>query len=84
MSATPKLRCPVHDMPDCSPLLNGCRLVLWLHEYDRALVDNAIESVAGTCTSEGVAGWWHHWATHPRDRYDLLRKALSYGGQVAT
>lgn len=22
MSATP--RCPIHNMPDCSPLLNGC------------------------------------------------------------
>lgn len=21
-------RCPVHDMPDCSPLLNGCSIVI--------------------------------------------------------
>jgi hypothetical protein len=30
------IRCPVHDMPDCSPLLNGCTLVNKLHAIDEA------------------------------------------------
>lgn len=26
-----KIVCPVHSMTDCSPLLNGCSLVNWMH-----------------------------------------------------
>lgn len=25
------LRCPVHGIPDCSPLLNGCPVIAWAH-----------------------------------------------------
>lgn len=26
-----RIICPVHGMPDCSPLLNGCTVVTWAH-----------------------------------------------------
>jgi hypothetical protein len=29
----PRERCPVHDMPDCSPLLNGCSRLTAPHGY---------------------------------------------------
>jgi hypothetical protein len=28
MTTTDRLRCPIHGIPDCSPLLNGCSLVI--------------------------------------------------------
>lgn len=38
-----RIQCPVHGIPDCSPLLNGCSLVLRLTAY-RAHILAAVSS----------------------------------------
>ena len=45
IAPTNPLRCPIHHLPDCSPLLNGCSLVIELATYPRGTVDAAIEGV---------------------------------------
>lgn len=42
-------RCPVHGIPDCSPALNGCSLVIRYHELET-------EEILARLTPE--AGWW--------------------------
>lgn len=37
------IRCPVHHMPDCGPLLNGCSLVIHLSNYRDGLLTWASE-----------------------------------------
>ena len=86
-SAAPSVRCPVHDMPDCSPLLNGCVLVNALHKSPATWVDieQAISGVEDTYTSEGVAIWWAHWLKQDEAKQlQLLREAGGYDGMVAT
>lgn len=82
------LRCPVHDMPDCSRLLNGCCLINALdacHPLDRTDIAQAIEGVADTYTPEGVEIWWASWLNQgPVKRRRLLLDAQGYGGMVAT
>jgi hypothetical protein len=81
------LRCPVHGIPDCSPLLNGCALVNALHESTATWVDieQAISGVEDTYTPEGVAIWWESWLRQdPDNRLRRLRQAQGYGGMVAT
>ena len=79
------LRCPLHGIPDCSALLNGCVLPRELGYCPRADVDAAIEGVAETYKPEGVAIWWAHWLkAGPVERARLLLQAASYGGMVAT
>jgi hypothetical protein len=31
-----RIVCPVHKIPDCSPLLNGCSVPNWLHDVKDA------------------------------------------------
>lgn len=39
------LRCPVHDIPDCSPLLNGCSTPILLREaFDAGRISGTIEA----------------------------------------
>lgn len=32
-----RIRCPIHDLPDCSPLLNGCSLVNQIYTWRSGL-----------------------------------------------
>lgn len=58
-----RIVCPVHSMPDCSPMLNGCSRVIELHaeaEKLRGIIDSAF----GTDAAHGLiatalvdAGW---------------------------
>lgn len=78
------LRCPLHGIPDCSPVLNGCQIVNALAKYPRDLVDEAIAGVEETYKPEGVRLWWTSWAKPSTAHQRMLEMATTYGGMVAT
>ena len=53
-------RCPVHGIPDCSPLLNGCSR-LTAPDSREHYPTNAFESDGYECT----CGKWHYWDEDP-------------------
>ena len=83
-SAAAPLRCPLHGISDCSPILNGCQIVNALAHYPRDLVEAAVAGVVETYTPEGVRIWWEHWAKPSTAHQRLLEMATTYGGMVAT
>ena len=59
------MKCPVHDIPDCSPILNGCTLVIRLQSglEDRARLKSITEVMLNLSLSKQAAdeaGYGNH------------------------
>lgn len=52
------IRCPVHDMPDCSPILNGCSIPNTLYKrFEKAFEAGYAEALTDTFHPEFGTAW---------------------------
>lgn len=58
--------CPVHRIPDCSPLLNGCGVVTWAH----ALVAEAVKAEGEVLLTHLLRDFKSQYAHVPADAPD--------------
>ena len=52
-----KRRCPVHNMTDCSPLLNGCSRLFTPARYDREVLMHVVNHHHKVEIKGCICGW---------------------------
>lgn len=80
------IRCPVHDIPDCSPLLNGCSRVI---AAARAMSEDVVYADGMDNNDRTVHGWdalgnpvvrydkRSHWYVEPKEGSTTKRRRLT-------